>query len=82
MLGWPKRSKLAHAFRWKHSYKRLKLDQLLGHLGVFLTWPEGRVCTIGAGDPLHATRAVLGLVDGDCAPQQPLRERYVTLEPN
>ena len=37
MLGWPKRSKLAHAFLWEHSYKRLELAQLLGQLGVFLT---------------------------------------------
>ena len=28
---------LAHAFLWEHSYKRLKLAQLLGQLGVFLT---------------------------------------------
>ena len=37
MLGWPKRHKLAHAFMWEHSYKRLKLAQLLGQLGFFLT---------------------------------------------
>jgi hypothetical protein len=36
--GWPKRCKLAHAFLWKYSYKGLKLAQLLGQLGVFLTW--------------------------------------------
>ena len=35
--GWPKRCKLAHAFLWEYSYKRLKLAQLLGQLGVFLT---------------------------------------------
>ena len=29
VLGWP-----------KYSYKRLKLTQLLGQLGVFLTWVE------------------------------------------
>jgi hypothetical protein len=28
---------LAYAFLWEHSYKRLKLAQLLGQLGVFLT---------------------------------------------
>ena len=28
---------LAHAFLWKHSYKGLKLAQLLGQLGVLLT---------------------------------------------
>ena len=34
VLGWPKRCKLAHAFLWEHSYKRLKLQaQLLGQLG-------------------------------------------------
>ena len=37
MLGWPKRCKLAHAFLWEYSCKRLKLAQLLGQLGVFLT---------------------------------------------
>ena len=35
--GWPKRCKLAHAFMWEYSYKRLKLAQLLGRLGVVLT---------------------------------------------
>ena len=53
MLGWPKRCKLAHAFLWEYSCKRLKLAQLLGQLGVFLarmgrgamhqpvSWPSG-----------------------------------------
>ena len=36
MLGWPKRCKLAHAFLWEYSCKRLKWAQLLGQLGVFL----------------------------------------------
>jgi hypothetical protein len=31
---------MAHAFLWEHSYKRLKLAQLLGQLVVFLTWYE------------------------------------------
>jgi hypothetical protein len=39
LLGWPKRYKLAHAFLWEYSCKRLKLAQLLGQLGVFLTFP-------------------------------------------
>ena len=30
VLGWPKRCKLARAFLWEHSYKWLKLAQLLG----------------------------------------------------
>ena len=38
VLGWPKRCKLAHALPWEYSYKRLQLAQLLGQLGVFLTW--------------------------------------------
>jgi hypothetical protein len=37
VTGWPKRSKLAQAFLWEYSDKRLKLAQLLGQLGVFLT---------------------------------------------
>jgi hypothetical protein len=37
VLGWPKRCKLAHAFLWEYSCKRLKMAQLLGQLGVFLT---------------------------------------------
>jgi hypothetical protein len=39
VLGRPRRRTSAHAFRWEHSYKRLKLAQLLGPLGVLLTWP-------------------------------------------
>ena len=35
--GWPKICKLAHAFLWEYSYKRLKSAQLLGQLGAFLT---------------------------------------------
>ena len=38
VLGRPGRRKLAHAFLWECSYKRLKLAQLLGQLGVVLTW--------------------------------------------
>jgi hypothetical protein len=28
---------LTHAFLWEYSYKRLKLAQILGRLGIFLT---------------------------------------------
>ena len=42
VLGWPKRCTLAHAFLWEYSDKRLKLAQLLGQLGVFLT--VGPIC--------------------------------------
>jgi hypothetical protein len=38
VLGWPKRSKLAHTLLWEFSYKGLKVAQLLRQLGgVFLT---------------------------------------------
>jgi hypothetical protein len=41
VLGWPKICKLVHVFLWEYSYKRLKLSQLLGQLGVSLTcWPS------------------------------------------
>ena len=41
--GWPKRCRLAHAFLWEYSYKRLQLAQLLGQLGDFLTcWMRGQ----------------------------------------
>ena len=36
-MGWPKRCKSARAFQWEYSHKRLKLAQLLGQPGVFLT---------------------------------------------
>ncbi len=35
--GWPKGCKLAHTFLWEYSDNRMKLAQLLGQLGVFLT---------------------------------------------
>ena len=37
VLGWPKKCKLTHVFLWEYRYKRLKLTQLLGQLGVFFT---------------------------------------------
>jgi hypothetical protein len=37
VLGWSKRRKLAHAFPWEHSYRRLKVTRRLGPHGVFLT---------------------------------------------
>jgi hypothetical protein len=38
VLGWPQKCRLAHTFRWEYSYKNLKLAQLLGQRGVFLTF--------------------------------------------
>ncbi len=52
VLGWPKRCKLAHAFLWAYSYKRLKLAQLLGQLGVFLTCDPAR----NASTPFNTKR--------------------------
>ena len=43
VLGWPKMSKLVHAFRWEYCYERLKLAQLLDQLGVVLTFRAGSV---------------------------------------
>jgi hypothetical protein len=37
VLGWPKRCKLAHAFLWETSCKRLQLAQVLGQPAVSLT---------------------------------------------
>jgi hypothetical protein len=34
LLGWPKIRKLARAFRWEYSYKRLKSPQLLANLAA------------------------------------------------
>jgi hypothetical protein len=38
VLDWSKICKLAHAFLWRHKYKSPQLAQLLGQLGVVLTW--------------------------------------------
>jgi hypothetical protein len=35
--GWSKIYQLARALPWEYSYKGLRLAQLLGQLGVFLT---------------------------------------------
>ena len=35
VLGWPNKYKLARAFRWEYSDKRLQLAQLLGNLASF-----------------------------------------------
>jgi hypothetical protein len=58
VLGWPKRCKLAHAFLWEYSYKKLKLDQLLGQLGVFLTWrSRGPAAAASLSPPRSGRRA-------------------------
>ena len=43
MSGGPKICKLAHAFLWEYSYRRLELAQLLDQLSVCLTWAFGSV---------------------------------------
>ena len=48
---WPKRYQLAHVFLWVYSYKRLKLAQLLGQLGAFLTCRPRVPCSSGRGHP-------------------------------
>jgi hypothetical protein len=44
---------LAHAFLWEHSYKRLKLAQLLGQLG------ERLLSHLIANGPAHSAGQVL-----------------------
>ena len=39
VLGWPSRCELARAFLWEYSDNRLRLVQLLGRHGDFLTCP-------------------------------------------
>jgi hypothetical protein len=42
LIGWPKLCKLAHAFRWEYSCKRLRLARLLANFASFsLTGPAG-----------------------------------------
>ena len=69
VLDWPKRCKLAHAFLWEYSYKRLKLAQLLGQLGGFLT--------VGLGLRREAHRLGCGGAEGGAcgAPRRHLPER-------
>ena len=58
--GRPKRCKLAHAFRWEYSYKKLKLAQLLGQHGVFLTVARRRgpkACDGPSGRTVRGRRA-------------------------
>jgi hypothetical protein len=49
LVGWPKRSKLAQAFRWEYNYKRLKLAQLLGQLGIILSRLQMGGARVGLG---------------------------------
>jgi hypothetical protein len=57
--GWSEKGVrlLTHAFMWEDSYKRLKLAQLLGELGVFLTRGAKQLLGDGLEDRmLYATR--------------------------
>jgi hypothetical protein len=56
VLGWPKICNLAHACLREHSYKRLKLAQLLGQHSVFLTLGSGRIVASEIQVP-HVLRA-------------------------
>jgi hypothetical protein len=38
VLGWPGRCKFARTFLWEYSYKRVKLAQFLGQIGVFFAY--------------------------------------------
>jgi hypothetical protein len=52
VLGWARRCKLAHAFLWEYSDKRLKLAQLLGQLSVFLTTAFGALIRSGGQEAI------------------------------
>jgi hypothetical protein len=69
LLGWPKRCELAHAFRWKYTYKKLKLAQLLGQLGVFLTC--ARVSRVGKMSMSCVGCEISGPVFGNCLHAKP-----------
>jgi hypothetical protein len=60
LLGWPNICKLAYAFLWEYSYKRLKLAQLLGQLGVFLTPPTRPPCVIYCRESLREYSNIRG----------------------
>jgi hypothetical protein len=68
-----KRCKLAHAFRWEYSYRRLKLAQLLGQLGVFLTCcsPTALKSQAVPSSSVHAPVAVQGAAGLQTASPQP-----------
>ena len=53
----PKRCRLAHAFLWGYSYQRLKLAQLLGQLGAFLTCAAATSTAATCGPPTRFSAA-------------------------
>jgi hypothetical protein len=55
VLGCPKDA-LAHALMWEHSNQRLKLAELLGQLGIFLTLDEALLFSISPSGSLCAHR--------------------------
>jgi hypothetical protein len=63
MSDWLKRCRLVHAFLSKHLYKRLKLAQLLGQHGVFIT-PRPRI---------HEPHQKAGMVAGKLRSNHPFR---------
>ena len=69
VLGWPRRCKLAHAFVWEYSCKRLKLAQLVGQLGGFLTC-AGRVAGL-APPTADFVLVVAGVVARVAVPARP-----------
>ena len=68
-LGWPRRCKLANAFVWEYSCKRLKLAQLVGQLGGFLTC-AGRVAGL-APPTADFVLVVAGVVARVAVPARP-----------
>ena len=62
VLGWPKICKLAHAFLWECNHKQLKLAQLLGQVGVFLTHRQSPSCRRSSSWRCHRRRRLVLVV--------------------
>jgi hypothetical protein len=65
---------LAHAFLWEYSYKRLKLAQLPGQLGVFLTLSAGDSARMRAAG---SARRVVAAAEKRKTARQPGRGPWV-----
>jgi hypothetical protein len=58
--GWPKRCKMARAFLWEYSCKRLQLAQLLGQLERLLTFCQSVPMATDCGVYEHGPRLPSG----------------------
>jgi hypothetical protein len=67
---------VAHAFLWGYSYKRPKLVQLLGQLGVFLPWtllnPTRVALLLRKPNPRQMAELLCYAAERSIGPQTPL----------